>query len=509
MQDFRRDKVINIITYVLLVTLPLILLPEITLVLAQEQTGDDLLKQGKKYYQEGRFEEAVEKLSLALKMLTDKDKLVDAYLHIALSHFALGEKEKAKQDLTELLRLKPEHKLDPMYYPPDFVQLLDEAKGVILAHITIETEPTEAQVYLDGELTGLSPLELQEVAAGEHKLVVLKEGYKAAEKKLIVKEGEERTISFELEDEKQQKKPAVAVTPSEKKPQVKKSKSWLWILLGGAAAVAVAILASRGRKEAGPSTPPQATQTFGKIRIKSVPTEAEIFIDGNNTGFKTNHTISQVPTGQHTIRLEKNGWKNWKQEVYVEENQTAELQAFLLPRQPLNIIFRDTFQDGNARGWQLYDGVWRIEQDNGNYVLSASTGSQFAFAILYHAGWHNCSFKSKVKFVSGDIYCELLFRIGEIGHYWLGIGSGSISLNKEYSGAGDFETLAQCDVALSRNEWYDFEIVTNNEKLIVYVNDSQKLYVKDNDANVSRGTIGFEVHENTHVYFDDVLIYMQ
>ena len=162
----RREKFIRIIVFFLLISFFFFIIPEPAWLWAQEKAGDDLLEQGKQYYQEGRVEEAVEKLSLALKMLTDKDKLVDAYLHVALSHFALGEKEKARQDLTELLRLNPGQKLDPMYYPPDFVQLLDEAKGVILAHITIETEPTEAQVYFDGELKGLSPLELKEVASG-------------------------------------------------------------------------------------------------------------------------------------------------------------------------------------------------------------------------------------------------------------------------------------------------------------------------------------------------------
>jgi hypothetical protein len=505
----RRRRFAYLIIYPLLISLTFFLLPEVTCILAYQQTGDDLLEQGKQYYQEGKFEEAIETLSLALKMLSDKDKLVDAYLHSALSHFALGEKEKAREDLAGLLRLNPKQQLDPMYYPPDFVQLLNEAKGAILAHFSIETEPSEAQVYLDGELRGLSPLELKELSAGEHKLVVMKEGYKAEEESVIVKEGEKKAVSFKLEKNEKKGKPAVAVTPKEKKPEVKKSRSWLWILLGGAAAAAVAILATRGGKETGPSTPALSTQTFGTIRIKSVPTEAEIFLDGNNTGFKTNHTIIQVPTGQHTIRLEKNGWKNWKQEVYVEAHQTTELQAFLLPRQPLNILFRDNFQDGNAQGWELNDGAWRVEQDNGNYVLSVPTGNQFAFATLRHPGWHNYNFKSKVKFVSGDIYCELCFRIGEVAHYWLGINADKISLNKEYSGAGNFERLAEGDVSLSHNEWYDFEIVTNNEKIIVYVNNSQRIYLKDNDANVSTGTIAFEVHTNTHIYFDDVLIYMQ
>jgi hypothetical protein len=45
---------------------------------------------------------------------------------------------------------------------------------------------------------------------------------------------------------KNEKKPQVAVTPLEKKLEVKKGKGWLWILLGGAAAAVAAILLTRG-----------------------------------------------------------------------------------------------------------------------------------------------------------------------------------------------------------------------------------------------------------------------
>ena len=106
---------------------------------------------------------------------------------------------------------------------------------------------------------------------------MLKEEYNAKEERVTVKKGEEKAVSFSLE-QKEEERPTVAATPSEKKPEVKKSRSWLWILLGGAAAAAVAILASRGGKEAAGPTPTQ--QAYGSIQVKSYPNGASIFLDG-------------------------------------------------------------------------------------------------------------------------------------------------------------------------------------------------------------------------------------
>jgi len=191
------------------------LIPEPAWALAQQEEGDRLLEEGKQDYMEGRFEEAIEKLTLAIKLLTDKDKLIDAYLHLALSHFALGEMDKVKENFAGLLRLNPAQRLDPQYYPPGFVKIFDKVKDVILARIRVETEPAAAQVYFDGELVGLTPFQITKVAAGEHKLKLIKEGYKPTERSLLVKESEKKTVSIKLEEE--EKKPTVAVTPAEVK----------------------------------------------------------------------------------------------------------------------------------------------------------------------------------------------------------------------------------------------------------------------------------------------------
>lgn len=173
------------------------------------------------------------------------------------------------------------------------------------------------------------------------------------------------------------------------------------------------------------------------------------------------------------------------------------------------ILASDDFESGNADGWNLWgvnDWMWTVQNEDGNYVLSSSTGSGFSFATLRHPGWYDYRFRSRLKFVSGNIYCELLFRIDySYQHYWLQVTEGSIGLHREGT-TGAFVELARRDMEILRNEWYDFEIVAKGKKIKVYVNGSKIMNVKDDHAWGNAGTVGFEVHDDTQVYFDDVMV---
>jgi hypothetical protein len=502
----RREKFVRIIAFFLLISFFIFIIPEPAWLLAQEKTGDDLLERGKQLYREGRFEEARGELLLAVELLSDKDKLIDAYLHLALCHFALGERSKAKESLAGLLRLNPGQQLDPMYYPPDFVKLLDETKGVILAHITIETEPTEAQVYLDGELIGLSPLELKEAAAGEHKLKIVKQGYKSWEQSLILKEGEEKTISIWLEKEKKAeevKKPIVRVTPSEKKPEVKKGKRWLWILIGGAAAAAVAILARGGGKESGAPSP--SSQGYGSIQVKSYPNGASIFLDGQNTGYKTNHTLTNISAGRHTILLRLAGWKDWEGEVTVSQNQTAVVKPCLLPP---NGCFRDNFQDGDADGWDLH-GDWHIKKEGGNYFLEAKgpdDSSCYSKPLCDDRG--NLKLSFRLKIVSYGGYNGVFWvdiHDGPQGNYFLLFDRGVVLFGEWLRIESHSNTLRQTR-GISTGSWYNIEIIAQGDNFQLFIGNNLMFNIHHYEARLKQGGFKFYVQEGCKAQIDDVVI---
>jgi hypothetical protein len=491
------------ITFALLCFLPLVLLPETAWLLVPQEEGELMLMQGKQLYKDGHFDEAIDKLTLAIKVLKDKDKLIDANLHLALCHFALAELDKAKEYLADLLRINPAQNLDPMFYPPDFLQLFEETKGMILAHIKVETEPPEARLFLDEELVGVTPIELAEVAAGDHRLRIEKEGYKPQEESIILKQGEEKSLSFKLE-KKEEKKPVVAVMPPEKKPEVKKGKGWLWILLGAAAAAAVAILATRGGKEtAGPTPTPQA---FGSIQVKSYLNGASIFLDGEDTGLKTNHTLTNILTGRHTILLRLSGWKDWQEEVTVQPNQTAVVKPCLLPP---NGCFRDNFQDGDADGWEFWGAGWNIATEGGNYLLegkSTSTKACNAIPECSHLRNFVLKFRLKVLSIGRGENVTVSFRYANRCFYSFNIGSNQIWCGKHFLEADEFFDIGARRRSISKGQWYNIEIVAQGDNMQLIINNNLILNIYDHDERIGKGFILLSSNDGCHAQIDDVVI---
>jgi hypothetical protein len=75
---------------------------------------------------------------------------------------------------------------------------------------------------------------------------------------------------------------------------------------------------------------PVGPSGLGSIYITSNPQGATVFLDGTNTGQITPHTIIDIPTGSHTIRLEKTGYSTWiSPPITVGDNQTSSVTANL------------------------------------------------------------------------------------------------------------------------------------------------------------------------------------
>jgi hypothetical protein len=94
---------------------------------------------------------------------------------------------------------------------PDAEQTIELASGgateVVLAvkpkapqgpvEITVETDPKDAVLMLDGKLAGLSPTKL-ELAPGSHELIAELDGYQSARTDVVVEPGKPRTVKLKL-----------------------------------------------------------------------------------------------------------------------------------------------------------------------------------------------------------------------------------------------------------------------------------------------------------------------
>ncbi|TKJ37630.1 hypothetical protein CEE36_11035 [candidate division TA06 bacterium B3_TA06] len=67
----------------------------------------------------------------------------------------------------------------------------------------------------------------------------------------------------------------------------------------------------------------------GSIQANSVPTGAEIWLDGTNTGKTTNALLDKIAPGERTVSLRKEGYADYQAKVTVVAEQTAEVNATL------------------------------------------------------------------------------------------------------------------------------------------------------------------------------------
>ena len=101
--------------------------------------------------------------------------------------------------------------------------------------VKILSVPLEANVYIDGEKKGITPIILTNLDPGEHKLELRKEGYKGYFDKLYLKTDEEIKIEPVLESEDLNQIEQLPQTETEKEVGTGVDKVVKWVIIVGAA----------------------------------------------------------------------------------------------------------------------------------------------------------------------------------------------------------------------------------------------------------------------------------
>ncbi|GEM_PF-415339 len=145
--------------------------------------------------------------------------------------------------------------------------------------ITVASTPDGAAIWLDGEDTGLvTDCTLENVAAGEHTVTVKKAGYADASATVTVVDDGTAVAHFTL------------IEPA------------------------------------------------GSIVVTSTPDGAAIWLDGAETGETTDTTLTNVPVGDHTVRVELDGYLDTEETVTVTSGEIAsvhfDLDASAIVLQP-------------------------------------------------------------------------------------------------------------------------------------------------------------------------------
>jgi hypothetical protein len=134
----------------------------------------------------------------------------DAQLLVALTHRAQGRVKESDAAFRQVLRLAPQHALDPNYFTPSTRQAFEKLRRELTrgpkVRLSVKSTVSLSEVYLDGLLVGETPLELQ-LPAGTYGLT-LKKGAALSFPRRLAVQGEEVPMLVDLAYEG-----ALTVTP--------------------------------------------------------------------------------------------------------------------------------------------------------------------------------------------------------------------------------------------------------------------------------------------------------
>jgi len=153
------------------------------------EKADELLWQGKEKVERGKHRKAVSLLEKAIKLykqeyidLVDYDKMVDAYLQLAIAQYKQGYKDNSRETMDSLIVLRPDTRVDPRIFDSEFIEMLEgarqRAQSKTTGQVYVTSEPMGADVFIDGIPVGKAPSTLSGVLRGKHYLQVKSDGMK-------------------------------------------------------------------------------------------------------------------------------------------------------------------------------------------------------------------------------------------------------------------------------------------------------------------------------------------
>ena len=208
------------------------------------------------------------------------------------------------------------------------------------AQIRVITEPAEALVFCDGEMKGVSPVTIADLPAGEHLIVVRKDGYYEARKTLVVSTGQRLPVEIKME-------PVTGLVLLHSEP------SGASVFINGALRGTTPLLLTDlplGRYRAKfqlagyspieielvvPNRTPikrtvQLTSDTASLTVSSTPGGAIVNMDGIPKGV-TPCTLDRIQAGEHLIEVNQPGYQTYKETIKLAAGERAQINVFLKP----------------------------------------------------------------------------------------------------------------------------------------------------------------------------------
>jgi PKD repeat protein len=171
-------------------------------------------------------------------------------------------------------------------------------------NLSVVTDPVGAAVFVNGESKGVTPLKLDGVVAGDHRITVVKDGYLENSRVVRVEAGETRAVEVQLTSSAGQASHAAQIQPGGGGGGG--VPTWVWIAAAAGGGTA-AYLLLRDTNEPPPPPTVSVTPTTGLQAARSFAFSAQATDpDGDALTFNWDFGDSSTGTGQNASKVYNN-----------------------------------------------------------------------------------------------------------------------------------------------------------------------------------------------------------
>ena len=164
---------------------------------AREQKAQEAaaaFQEGQKAYDELDTQKALERFDTAAKTYEESDltrhfaDMSRARVMKIASYLANGDTKEAARQMKDVLARNPRAEFSPNYFAPDQLALVEKTRQAVLAEegktLEVSTGKVSAQIFLDGQLEGTSPLKLSDLSRADHYITAIAQGHVLAQERV-------------------------------------------------------------------------------------------------------------------------------------------------------------------------------------------------------------------------------------------------------------------------------------------------------------------------------------
>jgi hypothetical protein len=273
--------------------------------------------------------------------------------------------------------------------------------GEELATLTVASTPSAADIYIDGQLVGRTPLN-RSFAAGSRELLVEMDGYRVFQDSVVLSGGESTGVNVTLSEltgniRITSEPPGAAITVDGAATGQVTPATFEALSVNRSVPVRLSLA---GFPDVGFQVRVQADTTIEVARsmgtrrttlqVSSTPPGALVFLDGTPVG-TTPHALNDVTYGTHSLRIVQDGFEEWSRQVQVPV--AGDRLDAVLDREAPGVVMFSIQPYGDV----IIDGR-RVAQSSTFYAVTRDPGT-------YRIELRNAAFSAftqEINVVSGD-----------------------------------------------------------------------------------------------------------